>query len=60
MRVQGSATYLPEDIAVATAMVAAGEVRAADLVTAQFPFAEAAAAFAASASGAHVKVVLTA
>ena len=60
VRVQGSATYLPEDIAVATAMVAAGEVRAADLVTAQFPFAEVAQAFAASASGAHVKVVLTA
>ncbi|CAA9343023.1 MAG: hypothetical protein AVDCRST_MAG48-3767 [uncultured Friedmanniella sp.] len=60
VRLQGSATYLPEDIAVATAMVTAGEVRAADLVTAQFPVEDVAAAFAASASGAHVKVVLTA
>ncbi|MBP2416771.1 zinc-binding dehydrogenase [Microlunatus capsulatus] len=60
VRLQGSATYLAEDIAVATAMVAAGEVRAADLVTAEFPLDDVAAAFAASASGAHVKVVLRA
>lgn len=60
VRLQGSAAYLAEDIAVATAMVAAGEVRAADLVTAEFPLDDVAAAFAASASGAHVKVVLRA
>lgn len=59
VRIQGSATYLPVDFDLAIAMVAAGEVRAADLVTAQYPLEEVEAAFAASASGEHVKVVLT-
>ncbi len=60
VRVQGSATYLPEDFDTATAMIAAGEVRAGDFVTARFPMAQVADAFAASASGSQVKVVITA
>ncbi|MCW2810079.1 MAG: alcohol dehydrogenase GroES protein, partial [Friedmanniella sp.] len=59
VRIQGSATYLPVDFETAIAMVGAGEVRAGDLVTAQYPLEQVADAFAASASGEHVKVVLS-
>lgn len=58
VRVQGSATYLPEDYAVATEIIQAGEVRVADFVTARYPLEEAADAYAAAAGGEEVKVVI--
>lgn len=58
VRVQGSATYTPEDVATAIEIVAAGDVTPADFITAQFPLAAAAEAFVASAGGQQVKVVL--
>jgi 2-desacetyl-2-hydroxyethyl bacteriochlorophyllide A dehydrogenase len=60
IRIQGSATYLPADFADAIAMLRAGRVDVDAIVTAQFPMAQAAAAFAAAASGEHVKVLITA
>lgn len=58
IRIQGSATYLPEDYATATGIIQAGEVRVEDFVTAQYPLKQAAAAFAAAAGGEEVKVVI--
>ena len=58
VRIQGSATYLPEDYATATEMVQAGKVRVDDFITARFPLERAAEAFAASAGGEEVKVVV--
>ena len=60
IRIQGSATYLPEDFATATEIIRSGEVRVEDFVTAQYPLEQAAAAFAASAGGEEVKVVILA
>ncbi|HEY2240450.1 MAG TPA: zinc-binding dehydrogenase, partial [Streptosporangiaceae bacterium] len=60
VRVQGSAVYLPEDYTESIALLTSGAVRADDLITAQYPLDEAGAAFAAAASGAQIKVVLTA
>ncbi len=60
VRIQGSATYLPEDYATATEIIEAGQVRVEDFVTAQYPLDQAAAAFAASAGGEEVKVVILA
>lgn len=59
VRVQGSATYLPEDYRESVDLLLAGVVRPEDFITAEFPLDDAAAAFAASAGGGHVKVVLT-
>lgn len=59
VRVQGSATYTPEDVATAIEVVASGQATPADFITARFPLAAAAEAFAASAGGQEVKVVLT-
>jgi 2-desacetyl-2-hydroxyethyl bacteriochlorophyllide A dehydrogenase len=58
VRLQGSATYLPEDYQESIELLRAGVVRPDEFVTAEFPLDDAAAAFAASAGGAHVKVVL--
>lgn len=58
IRVQGSATYMPEDFRRAIELVREGRVRGSDFVTAEFALADVAAAFAASSSGEHVKVVL--
>jgi 2-desacetyl-2-hydroxyethyl bacteriochlorophyllide A dehydrogenase len=58
VRVQGSATYVPEDYAVATAIIRAGEVRVTDFVTSRYPLEQAADAYAASAGGEEVKVVI--
>ena len=58
VRVQGSAMFMPSDFIAATRMSQTGQVRDADFITAQFPLEEAADAFAASASGQEVKVVL--
>lgn len=58
VRIQGSATYMPEDFATAMQMIQAGKVTVADFITAQFPLTDAAAAFAASSGGEEVKVIL--
>lgn len=60
VRIQGSATYVPEDYATATDIIQAGEVRVADFITARFTLGRAADAFAASAGGEEVKVVVLA
>ncbi|MFI7585541.1 zinc-binding dehydrogenase [Spongisporangium articulatum] len=59
IRVQGSATYLPEDYRDAVRLLQAGAVRPEDFVTAVYPMEEAAAAFDASSSGAQVKVLVS-
>jgi 2-desacetyl-2-hydroxyethyl bacteriochlorophyllide A dehydrogenase len=58
LRIQGSATYLPEDYVEAMRLLRDGVVRAADFVTAIRPLTEAAAAFADAESGEHIKVLL--
>jgi threonine dehydrogenase-like Zn-dependent dehydrogenase len=58
LRLQGSATYLPEDFTDAIDLLVAGTVTVGDLVTAVHPPEEAAAAFADAASGRHIKVLL--
>lgn len=58
LRIQGSATYLPEDYAESIALLRAGAVRAQDVVTAVLPLEEVAEAFALSVSGEHVKVLV--
>lgn len=59
VRLQGSATYMPEDYARAVEIIQAGGAKASDIVTAQFPLERVADAFASSASGGEVKVVVT-
>ena len=59
IRIQGSATYLPEDYRTAMEIIAADEVRVVDFVTSRFPLEQVADAFAASAGGEEVKVLLT-
>ena len=56
LRLQGTAMYVLEDVERAIALIASGEVPAAELVTAEYPLEAAAEAFAAAASGAAVKV----
>jgi 2-desacetyl-2-hydroxyethyl bacteriochlorophyllide A dehydrogenase len=58
LRIQGSATYLPEDYTDAMRLLRDGVVTAADFVTAIHPLSEAAAAFADAESGHHIKVLL--
>jgi 2-desacetyl-2-hydroxyethyl bacteriochlorophyllide A dehydrogenase len=58
VRIQGSATYLPEDYAESISLLSSGAVEAADIVTAVRPMAEVAEAFEESISGQHVKVLL--
>jgi 2-desacetyl-2-hydroxyethyl bacteriochlorophyllide A dehydrogenase len=58
LRIQGSATYLPEDFAEATELLVTGAVSVQGMATSVRPLAEAAAAFADAASGAHIKVLL--
>ncbi len=58
IRIQGCATYVPEDYATSIAMLQAGAVRAEDFVTREFPLDAAEAAFAASASGHEIKVLI--
>ena len=59
VRLQGSATYMPEDYEEAIKIIQAGNVTAEDFITAQFSFDDVAEAFRASAGGEEVKVVLT-
>jgi threonine dehydrogenase-like Zn-dependent dehydrogenase len=58
IRVQGSATYVRDDILAAIDMLERGAVHAADIVTAVYALGDAPAAFAAAAGGSHVKVAL--
>jgi threonine dehydrogenase-like Zn-dependent dehydrogenase len=59
LRIQGSATYLPEDFADAIALLVSGRVDVSGMATVR-PLDEAAAAFADAASGEHIKVLLQA
>jgi 2-desacetyl-2-hydroxyethyl bacteriochlorophyllide A dehydrogenase len=58
LRIQGSATYLPEDFADAIDLLVADRVDVTGMATAVRPLDEAAAAFADAASGRHIKVLL--
>lgn len=60
MRIQGSATYMPEDYAEAIEIIRAGGVSSEEFITNRFPLEEVSTAFAASSSGLEVKVVVTA
>jgi 2-desacetyl-2-hydroxyethyl bacteriochlorophyllide A dehydrogenase len=60
IRIQGSATYLPEDYRESADLLGRGAVRTADFVTATRPLAQVAEAFEIAASGSHVKVLVTA
>ena len=59
IRIQGSATYLPEDYRESAGLLSRGAVRAADFVTATRPLAQVAEAFELASSGDHVKVLVT-
>ncbi len=59
VRLQGSATYMPEDYDTAIEIITSGRVSADDFITGHFPLEQAADAFAASASGAHIKVTIS-
>jgi 2-desacetyl-2-hydroxyethyl bacteriochlorophyllide A dehydrogenase len=59
LRIQGSATYLPEDFAESTRLLARGAVRADDFVTAVLPMARTAEAFDLARSGLHIKVLVS-
>jgi L-iditol 2-dehydrogenase len=58
IRIQGSATYLPEDFADAAGLLLGGAVPVAEIVTAIRPLAEAADAFGDALNGRHVKVLV--
>ena len=58
IRIQGSATYLPEDYAESISLLRSGAVRADDIVTAVRPVEAVAQAFEDSVSGDHVKVLV--
>lgn len=58
VRLQGSATYVPQDYATAMEIIASGQVRPEDFVTGRFPLEQAEEAFAASTSGEHIKVLV--
>ncbi|MGO1538447.1 MAG: zinc-dependent alcohol dehydrogenase [Leucobacter sp.] len=59
LRIQGSATYMPEDYVTSIEMIRAGHVRVEDMITSSYSLNEVAEAFAASAGGEEVKVVIT-
>lgn len=59
VRIQGCATYVADDFRTAIGMLRAGEVRAADFITARFSLDEAEQAFAAASSGDQIKVVVS-
>jgi 2-desacetyl-2-hydroxyethyl bacteriochlorophyllide A dehydrogenase len=59
IRIQGSATYLPEDYRESADLLSRGIVKSADFVTATRPLDQVAEAFALASSGDHVKVLVT-
>jgi 2-desacetyl-2-hydroxyethyl bacteriochlorophyllide A dehydrogenase len=59
IRIQGSATYLPEDYAESASLLDRGAVRTTDFVTATRPLAQVAEAFELASSGNHLKVLVT-
>jgi L-iditol 2-dehydrogenase len=59
LRIQGTATYLPEDYTDAMDLLRGGAVTADDFVTAVRPLAEAAEAFRAAENGRNIKVLIT-
>jgi 2-desacetyl-2-hydroxyethyl bacteriochlorophyllide A dehydrogenase len=59
IRMQGSATYLPEDYTDSIALLESGAVRAEDFITATRPLEQVAEAFELSTSGHHIKVLVT-
>jgi 2-desacetyl-2-hydroxyethyl bacteriochlorophyllide A dehydrogenase len=59
IRIQGSATYLPEDFAESMRLLVSGDVRAADFVTAVRPLERTAEAFELAGSGSHIKVLVS-
>jgi 2-desacetyl-2-hydroxyethyl bacteriochlorophyllide A dehydrogenase len=60
VRIQGSATYLPEDFAESIELILAEKVRSQDFITGTYSLDDVAEAFAASVSGQHIKVIVTA
>ena len=58
IRIQGSATYLPEDYAESIQLLADGAVPIDDIVTAEVPLAQVADAYTLSSGGEHVKVLV--
>ena len=59
IRIQGSATYVLEDYAESIRLLQIGAVCAADIVTASLPMEQVADVFDLSASGHHIKVLIT-
>jgi len=59
IRIQGSATYLPEDYDESINLLRDGKIRSADIVTATRPLDAVAEAFHLSSSGEEVKVIVT-
>ena len=59
VRLQGSATYLPEDYAEAIRLIDGGSIDVDAIVTSVVPLPQVADAFAQSVSGDHVKVLVT-
>lgn len=58
IRLQGSATYVPQDYATAMEIIRSGQVRPEDFITGRFPLEQTEEAFAASTSGEHIKVLV--
>ena len=58
IRIQGSATYLPEDYVESIRLLVDGDVRVDDIVTAEVPLARVADAYALASGGEHVKVLV--
>lgn len=58
IRIQGSATYLPQDYADSIRLLRSGAVPVDRMVTAMLPMAQVSQAFDASLGGGHVKVLL--
>ncbi len=59
IRIQGSATYLPEDYSESADLLRRGAVKTADFVTATRPLDQVAEAFELASSGDHVKILVT-
>jgi 2-desacetyl-2-hydroxyethyl bacteriochlorophyllide A dehydrogenase len=59
VRIQGSATYLPDDYAESIALLQEGAVHANDIVTSVQPIEAVSTAFSQSIGGEHVKVLVT-